>query len=139
MSRISYTEPERDLMRDLSIRKMHVLRKLARLIGSEAMETQIHQIPLENLIGKDFDERDSCMILKVVTTMYAIVEEAWLRYESLFVKFKPEALSLIRKVALQAVEYPPRGDGAAYCDAALALKRVMGVRSEVWFTLDYDK
>lgn len=138
MSRITFTDAERDLMNDLSIRKGQVLRKLARLVGSEIAESQTCKIPLEDLIGKGFDDHDSRMILKLVSTMRAIVEEAWLRGGSLFVKFRPEAISMIRKNALQAVEHAPRGNGVAYCEAALALKRAMGVRSEVWFTLDFD-
>lgn len=138
MSRITFTEAERDLMCELSIRKGQVLRKLAHLVGSEIAGSQTHQIPLETLIGKGFDDRDSRMILKLVSTMRAIVEEAWLRCGSLFVKFRPEALSMFKKMALQVVEHAPRGNGVAYCEAALALKRAMGVRSEVWFTLDFD-
>ena len=107
-------------------------------MGCEIAESQTHQIPLESLIGKVFDHYDSLMILKLVSTMRAIVEEAWLKCGLLFVKFRPEAISMIRKIVLQEVEHAPRGKGVAYCEAALALKRAMGVRSEVWFTLDFD-
>lgn len=136
MSRSTYTDAERHLLKDLSIRKTQVLKKLARLMGADDAATQ--QVPLEDLIGKDCDDHDRRMILKTVTTMRSIIEAAWLRQGALFVKFRPEARSLIRKMALQAHAYPPRGDGVAYCEAALALKRAMGVRSEVWYTQDFD-
>ena len=136
MSRITFTDDERELMRPLFVRPFHILRKMAALAGSGGAREQV-SVRLEDFIGFDFDERDVERIVNLVSGMRGIVSGLSVSDDALHMDFYPEALSLVKKLALQAEEDEP-GEGVLYCESALALKRAFGMRGDVEYTQDFD-
>lgn len=137
MCRITFTEPESDLMDELSIRQLLVLRKLAAMIGSARLDAAEHRLALEDFIGKGFDEEDSSRVMRLLKKMTGILEAVADEGGVLSLRFRPEALSLVRKLAMQAEESPANGNGTTYARAALALKRAFGIRSDVFYNLEF--
>lgn len=137
MSRITFTEAESDLMNELSIRQLLILGKLAGLIGSHRLDAVEHRLALEDFIGKGFDEEDSNRVVRLLKKMTGILEAVAVEGGVLSLRFRPEALSYVRKLAMQAEESPANGKGTTYARAALALKRAFGIRSDVFYNLEF--
>lgn len=137
MSRTTFTEAESDLMNELSIRQLLILRKLAAMIGSARPDAADQRLALEDFIGKGFDEEDSNRIVRLLKKMTGILEAVAVEGGVLSLRFRPEALSLVRKLAMQAEESPANGNGTTYARAALALKRAFGIRSDVFYNLEF--
>ena len=137
-SGLTYTEAERDIIMNLSIRQTQVLLKLARLAGLDGAERQKRRIPLDAFIGKGFDDYDARQALKLVARIKTIVKDVYLRCGSLFVEFRQDALPVLNKMVLKAAKFPPCGNGAVLCDAILALKMAMRTRSDVWYRNRHD-
>lgn len=137
MSRITFTEAERELMATLSMRQHQILIKLAGMFGSDRLNGADLRLAFEDFIGKGFDEEDSSRVSRLLKKMTGVLEEVANEGGALFLWFRPEALSLVRKLAMQAGERPANGKGNAYGRAVLALKRAFGVRSDAFYTLEF--
>lgn len=135
MSRITFTDNERELMRPLFVRPLQVLRKLAALAGSGGVKEEV-SVKLDDFIGPGFDENDTERIVSLVSGMREIVRGVSVSGDALCIGFNPKALSLVRKLALQAEEDEP-GEGVLFCESALALKRAFGMRGDVEYTQDF--
>lgn len=138
MSRITFTEAEWELQGALSTRQLLILTKLAAMIGSHRLDASEHRLALEDFIGKGFDEEDSGRIVGILKKMTGILEDVADAGGVLFLRFRPEALSYVRKLAMQAEENPANGNGTTYARAALALKRAFGIRSDVFYNLEFS-
>lgn len=137
MSRITFTKQERELFAPLFIRKFQILKKISSLIGSGNMAENA-SLNLDDFIGKGFDDRDVRRIASLVSAMKNVVRKVRVGDDFLQVAFFPHALSLVAKLASQAEEAEPQGNGVLFCEAALALKRALGVRGDVEYTQDFD-
>lgn len=138
MGRITFTEAERELMAGLSTRQLLLLQKLAGMVGSARLDAAEHRLALEDFIGKGFDAEDSGRVMRLLKKMAGILEAVAHEGGVLFLRFRPEALSCVRKLAMQAEESPANGNGVTYGRAVLALKRAFGVRADVFYDLEFS-
>ena len=136
MSQITFTDDERELMRPLFIRPLQILRKIAALAGSGGAREQV-SVRLEDFIGFGFDEKDVERIVSLASGMKGIISGVSVSDDALCMDFYPEALSLVKKLALQSKE-DELGEGVLFCESALALKRAFGMRGNVEYTQDFD-
>lgn len=132
-SRITFTSEEQDLMDDLFIRKGLILRKMARLIGSAALKGREQSLSLDAFLGHGHGQEDYERMSALFAEIPKIIEwwdfgDVWLH-----VLFRPKAMSLVRKFALQEEERESDGTGEAYGGAMLALKRAFGGEGDVWW------
>ena len=136
MSRITFTDDEREVMRPLLVRPIQILWKIAAMAGNGGARERV-SVKLKDFIGFCFDERDVERIVGLVSGMRGIASCVSVSDDALRMDFYPEALSLVKKLALQAEEDEP-GEGVLFCESALALKRAFGMRGDAKYTQDFD-
>ena len=136
MELITFTEAERDLTDNLSVRQMQILRKLASILP--VAENGVYPVSLADFIGKGFDRDDAERILRLVGKMDRIVREASIADGFLHLRLNPEALTLLEKMAMQNRVNHAGGLGNAYGQATLALKMALGIKGDVNYSLEFD-
>lgn len=130
MSRVTFTEDEREVMWECVPRQLLIVRKLATLINPESLDQKVE---IANLVGKDFSEFDKKRVGLLLKNLKKMFEDFLIGDKFYAMRFNAVSLSYIQKVALQEQERIFRGNGSLYAEAALALKQKMGVQTDVHY------